>query len=181
MYEEAVAVPFMLSGLGVEQGQVCSTAVTHVDAFQTILEATGVASHEADRWLPGTSLFAIADGAQPDRVAFSEYHGMGSSTGTFMLRHKQYKYVYSIKHPAQLFDLSKDPEELRDLGGDPTYQKVLEECHELLLKICDPHAVDAAAKERQAEQLAAYGGREAVIARGDLGFSPPPGIQADFA
>jgi len=47
------------------------------------------------------------------------------------------------------------------------------------MEICDP--VAAAAKRRQAEQLVVHGGREAVIARGDLGFSPPPGVAADFS
>ena len=37
-----------------------------------------------------------------------------------------------------------------------------------------------AREERQAEQLDRHGGREAVIARGDLGFSPPPGFRAEF-
>ena len=44
----------------------------------------------------------------------------------------------------------------------------------------DPEEVDARAKRRQAEQLERHGGREAVIARGDLGYSPPPGHPADF-
>ena len=35
-------------------------------------------------------------------------------------------------------------------------------------------------KLRQAEQLERYGGRAAVIRRGDLGFSPPPGIRPVF-
>jgi len=53
-------------------------------------------------------------------------------------------------------------------------------CHARLTEICDPVAA-AAAKRRQAEQLVVHGGREAVIARGDLGFSPPPGVAADFS
>jgi choline-sulfatase len=28
--------------------------------------------------------------------------------------------------------------------------------------------------------MARHGGRDAVIARGDLGYSPPPGHKADF-
>ncbi len=44
----------------------------------------------------------------------------------------------------------------------------------------DPVAVDARAKARQAELPAANGGREAVIARGDLGFSVPPGVAPTF-
>lgn len=181
MYEEAAAVPFIMSGADVPVGAVCDTPVTHVDAFQTILHATGVPQNTEDAWLPGASLFDIAAGDKADRVAFSEYHGMGSTTGAFMVRHKQFKYVHFAAYPPQLFDLDADPEETRNLVSDPAYADALAECQKRLFEICDPAAVDAAAKRRQADQLAANGGREKVIARGDLGFSPPPGLQAEFA
>lgn len=181
MYEEAVAVPFILAGPGVPEGEVCTTAVTHVDAFQTILEATGVRPEPDDAELPGLSLFSVIAGAGRERVAFSEYHGMGSTTGTFMLRVGRFKYIFSVAYPPQLFDLSADPEELTDLAADTAHRANLDMCHARLMEICDPVAVDAAAKRRQAEQLVVHGGREAVIARGDLGFSPPPGVAADFS
>jgi choline-sulfatase len=57
---------------------------------------------------------------------------------------------------------------------------VLSECEQKLRALLSPEDVDARAKKRQAEQLERYGGREAVIARGDLGFSPPPGGRAEF-
>jgi choline-sulfatase len=53
---------------------------------------------------------------------------------------------------------------------------VLEDCRQRLYKICDPEAVDRRAKARQAQLLALNGGREAVLARGDLGFTPVPGV-----
>ena len=62
-----------------------------------------------------------------------------------------------------------------DIAQDPQFAGVLAECRERLLRICDPAAVDARAKERQAQLLEQHGGRDAVIKRGDLGFSPPPG------
>jgi choline-sulfatase len=40
--------------------------------------------------------------------------------------------------------------------------------------------VDRRARKRQAELVAANGGREAVIERGDFGFTPAPGTVADF-
>ena len=92
-----------------------------------------------------------------------------------MIRHREFKYVHYVAYPPQLFDLKNDPEELHDLAAEPTYAKVLEECRDRLYAICDPAEVDARAKKRQAELLEANGGREAVIKRGDLGFSPPPG------
>jgi len=56
----------------------------------------------------------------------------------------------------------------------------MKECHDALCAMLDPEEVDRRAKLRQAEQLEHYGGAAAVIARGDIGFSPPPGIQAEF-
>ena len=47
-------------------------------------------------------------------------------------------------------------------------------------RVCDPAAVDARARARQAELLDANGGREAVIERGDLGFTPAPGAVISF-
>jgi choline-sulfatase len=129
---------------------------------------------------PGVSLFALARGEQPQRNVLSEYHGMGSTTGAFMIRHGKYKYVHYVAYQPQLFDLDADPEELQDLAGDPAHQSVLEECRGRLYAICDPQEVDARAKRRQAELLDANGGREAVIRRGDLGFTPPPGYPAVF-
>ena len=92
-----------------------------------------------------------------------------------MIRHGRYKYVHYAAYAPQLFDLESDPEELLDLAQDPAHGKALAECRERLYAICDPAEVDARAKARQAQLLAQNGGREAVIKRGDLGFSPPPG------
>ena len=97
-----------------------------------------------------------------------------------MIRHGKYKYVHYVAYPPQLFDLAADPEELQDLASDPAHARVLEECRSRLYAICDPEAVDAKAKQTQAGLLEAAGGREAVIQRGDLGFSPPPGYPAVF-
>jgi choline-sulfatase len=97
-----------------------------------------------------------------------------------MIRHGRYKYVHYVAYRPQLFDLEQDPEELRDLAGDPNWAAVIEECRARLHAMCDPAQVDARAKRRQAELLQAAGGRDAVIRRGDLGFSPPPGYPAVF-
>ena len=129
---------------------------------------------------PGVSLDKLARGEKPDRNVLSEYHGMGSTTGAFMIRHGRYKYVHYVAYRAQLFDLEADPEELNDLAGAPAHAKTLEECRTRLHAICDPAKVDARAKRRQAELLEAAGGREAVIKRGDLGFTPPPGYPVTF-
>ena len=44
----------------------------------------------------------------------------------------------------------------------------------------DPDEVDLRAKRRQRELLDGFGGREAALGRGDLGFTPAPGTGASF-
>jgi len=177
LYEEAAGVPFILTGPGIPAGRRIDTPVSHVDAFPTILEIAGV---PVPAGYPGVSLVAIAKGAKPERTVLSEYHGMGSSTGAFAVRVGKWKYVHYVKYAPQLFDLERDPDEIHDLAGDPAYSDVIEECRAKLYAICDPVEVDRRARARQAELLTLNGGREAVIRRGDFGFTPAPGTVAEF-
>jgi choline-sulfatase len=180
MYEEVAGVPLIAAGPDIPRGKRVATPASHVDSYPFILQSVGEDRPENYDGHPGISLYDLAAGAAPERNVLSEYHGMGSTTGAFMIRHSQYKFVHYVSYPPQLFDLERDPEELTDLAPDPAYEKVLAECRARLYAICDPAEVDARAKKRQAELLEAAGGREAVIARGDLGFSPPPGYPADL-
>ena len=158
-------------------GKRVGTPVSHVDAFPTLLE---IAGEKMPSGFPGFSLLRISAGYQPDRTVLSEYHGMGSSTGAFAVRVGKWKYVHYAKYGPQLFDLEADPDETRDLAADPAHAAALQDCRGALYSICDPQKVDRRARARQAELLAANGGREAVIQRGDFGFTPAPGTVADF-
>ena len=180
MFEETAGVPLIMAGEGIPRGHTVDTPVSHVDAYPFILDAVGHTDPSLREGYPGVSLFDTAAGAVPDRNVLVEYHGMGSTTGAFMIRHGRYKYVHYIGYPAQLFDLETDPEELNDLASNGRYAAVLDECHHRLLRVCDPDEVDRRAKARQAELLAQNGGREAVIERGDLGFTPAPGAVIAF-
>ena len=177
MYEEIAGVPMILAGPGVPAGRRVDTPVSHVDAFPTIL---AIAGEKMPSGFPGFSLLEISGGYQPDRTVLSEYHGMGSSTGAFAVRVGHWKYVHYAKYRPQLFDLEEDPDETRDLAADPAHAAALEECRRRLYALCNPEDVDRRARARQAGLLAQNGGREAVIQRGDFGFTPAPGTVADF-
>lgn len=180
MYDEIAGVPLIVAGPSFPVGRVINTPVSHVDAFPTILAAAGESVEALKNTHPGVSLIDLANGAQPERTVLSEYHGMGSSTGAYMIRMDKYKYVHYVKYPPQLFDLEQDPDEIDDLSAKPEMAAVLQACRQKLFAMLDPVEVDTRAKARQAELLAANGGREAVIARGDLGFTPAPGVAATF-
>ena len=181
MYEESVAVPLIIAGSDVPKDAVCTTPVTLLDLFPSIIEATGVPPDAADADLPGRSLWDIANGLVPNRAIVSEYHAAGSVTGTFMIRLGRWKYVHHVGYRAELFDLEADPGETRDLATDPAFAATLGECEQALRQICDPEAVSARAFADQARKIAEHGGRERVTARGDFGYTPAPGQKPAFA
>jgi choline-sulfatase len=174
LYEEAAKVPMILAGPGVPAGAVRREPVSHVDVYPTVMQCVGEPAPEAS----GVSLF----GRIGERTVLSEYHASSSRAGEYMIRNGKWKYVYFVRYPEQpqLFDLEADPEELRDLGTDPAYSAHRSLCHQKLLTLLDPVEVDRRAKRRQAELVAANGGREAVIRRGSFAYSPPPGFKAEF-
>ena len=129
---------------------------------------------------PGRSLGALARDAAPAKAVVCEYHAISSTGASFMLRDGRWKYLHYVNYRPQLYDLETDPEELRDLAGDPAYKDTLETCRKRLLEFCDPIEVDRQAKARQAELLSKFGGREGALARGDLGFTPAPGTAAEI-
>lgn len=174
LYEESAGVPLIMAGPDIAAGAVVSAPVSHIDCAPTIMQAVG-ASVPAPDVMPGASLFAVAAGEKPARPVISEYHAIGSVAGAFMLRFGKWKYCHYVTYPPQLFDLESDPEELVDLAPDPGYRDVVAEGERRLRVVLDPEEVDARAKRRQGEILAEYGGREAALARGDLGFTPAPG------
>lgn len=181
MYEESAGVPLIVAGQGIPKGITVRAPATLLDLYPFIIDSAGESGNgmiDADH--PGISIARLAAGEAPERTILVEYHGMGSVAGAFMIRDGRYKYVHYVAYPPQLFDLEADPEELCDLASDPAFGEVLARCEGKLRGLIDPEAVDRRAKERQTAQLAAHGGREAVIRRGDLGFSPPPGYQPEL-
>ena len=108
MYEEACALPMIISGPDIPEGRVSTTPVTLIDIAPTILDAidqNGVAAKED---LPGTSLIQISNKvSNPDRIAFSEYFAAAADRATFMIRKGNYKYIHYEGYEPELFDLEE--------------------------------------------------------------------------
>ena len=98
-----------------------------------------------------------------------------------MVRRNGHKYVrYMEDYPPQLFDLANDPLEITDLAGDPGHAGIVSDCEAALRKLLDPEAVDAKAKDDQAERIERGGGQEAIVAQGSLGYTPAPGEEPSY-
>ena len=176
MYDSAVAAPLILAGPDVPVGAARDVSVSLVDAFPTICEGVGAPLEAADADLPGMSLWPLAQGEGPaSRTTFAEYHASGSVSGAFMLRDERWKYVHYHGFPPQLFDLVNDPEERRDLAGDPSYAAHRRRFDAQLRAIVDPEAIEAEAKAAQRRLVERSGGEAAVRAAGaQINFTRAP-------
>ena len=172
LYQESTAIPMIMAGPGMPARR-CSTPVSLLDLSVTIPAHFGVDYEGADGL---RTLDEIADAPDdPEREVFSEYHAVGAVSGAYMLRHGRWKYHHYVGFPPELFDLETDPEETRDLAGDPAFAPVLADMERRLLRICDPEAVNARAFADQDAMIEGYGGREAALSMGARGATPPPG------
>ncbi len=162
-YEESGGIPLIVAGDGVPVGKVCSTPVTLVDAYPSILDAVGLPADETGT-RPGRSWFDLAQTPDdPERLAFSEYHAAGSPSGSFMVRKGSYKYIYYVGYAPELFDLTSDPEELTDLAQDPAYADIVQACDSELRAIVTPEDADRRAKAAQKALVESRGGPEVVM------------------
>ena len=119
LFEESAGIPLILSGPDVPSGKTVARPVSLVDVFPTVLECAGVAPSPEDKTLPGKSLLSAAHGRLPDGIAFSEYHAVGSPSGSYMIRRGRFKYIHYCGYAPMLYDLEADPHQFVNLWDDP--------------------------------------------------------------
>lgn len=179
MHEESAGVPMILSGPDIPAGKVVRTPVSLLDIYPTLLDSVGLPVGAPEAGLPGQSLIAIANA--PDdagRSVLAEYHAAGATSGVFMIRRGQWKYVHYVGYAPELFDLDNDPEEMVNLAGDTRHAATLAELEAVLraqLAPDTPEAIDARAKADQGAHVDKHGGREVILGQAPIHGSPVPG------
>ena len=174
MYEGSVAVPMIVNGPGIPQGQKRDDAVHLLDIPATAMALAGL-EQPAD-W-PGVDLTKTAQSdANHHRSLFSEYHDGGSDTGYFMVAWGDWKYIAYVGHAPQLFNLAEDPEENHDLSSSPEahHQAALADGERRLRAICDPDAINALAFQDQQKRIEDFGGVEACLSAPAFNATPTP-------
>lgn len=173
MYEDAVGIPLIIAGPGVNQG-ACNTQASLIDIHQTALECAGLELTEDDQSLPGRSLIELANSTDdPERVVFSEYHDGGAITGYMMIREGNWKYVAYAGFAPQLFDLENDPFERHDLGLSDSHAPIRARLHARMCReFGDPETISANAFADQAERIAELGGLDGIYRRTNFDHTP---------
>ena len=140
--EWSVRVPLIVAGAGVVQGRRVAANVSLVDLYPTILDLAGEAMQPGfPHDLDGASLAPFLRGEQPrdwQNEVIVENYGEGTIKPIRVLVQDGYKFVYVHERPDQLFDLRDDPNEWRNLAGDPVYAAVAERLQARLLDGWDP-------------------------------------------
>ncbi len=164
MHEGSAGIPMILAGPDVPAGATCDTPVNLIDVYPTAVETVGADYTDVDATLPGRNLVNIANGADADRVTFSEYHSVATKAGNFMMRTPRYKYVEHIGEGPRLLDLKNDPQENVNLATDPANADIVSEMATKMREHFSPEQVDAKVQAFQKAQLERMGGVEALLA-----------------
>jgi arylsulfatase A-like enzyme len=141
-YEESVRVPMMISGPGIAGRGVVEnkTLASLTDILPTFCDYAGIS---APKVLRGASLRPAIEGRPLARkFAVSELRYGDETREGRMLRTARHKYIVfnSGARPEQLFDLSGDPGETRNLVHEKSAAPILKQHRDLLRKwIAETH------------------------------------------
>lgn len=140
MYEESLRMPFLMRWPArIKPGTVSEGMILNVDFAPTLLAAAGLRV-PAD--MQGRSFLPLLSGQTPKDWRTSMYyryyhypqhHRVQPHYG---LRTTRYKLIYFNKLDQwELFDLQKDPRELKNVYGDPAYAETLKQLKDELYRL----------------------------------------------
>jgi len=149
LYEDSARVPLIVAGPGFTPGTRVKTPVSTMDLQAAIFKAIG--AERPSHWV-GTPLQDIKAN-DPHHVTFCEYEGHGAPANSYMIRKGEWKLIYYIGAPKQLFNLDNDPNEMKNLAQDQP--EVAAELEKDLRRICSPEMENQRADEFIQKQLKA--------------------------
>ncbi|WP_119299783.1 choline-sulfatase [Dongia deserti] len=133
-YERAVRVPLLLAGPGIRPRQRIKEAVSHLDLLPTLAALIGARLEH--RELAGRDLSPVVKGEAAARVDIrGEYLAEGYDAPVVMVRRGSHKFVHSVTDGSELYDLARDPVELRNLALEPAYAGMVAD----LLRAAEQH------------------------------------------
>ncbi len=134
-YEESIRVPLIIRGGGFPSGAHAAQMVSNVDLAPTIVALTDV---KARRVMDGRPLLPLAlDPKQgKGRTLLIEGYGQGKGKPPFTaVRDPRWFYAEYKNGDRELYDLQRDPAELRSLHGEPASAAILQDLARRLARL----------------------------------------------
>lgn len=121
LWEDGTRVPVIISGNGLNNKQVSKRPVGLIDLYPTLLDLCGL---EKDSGHEGQSLKALLDNPErewerPVRTTF----GLGNHS----IKSTRWRYIKYVDGSEELYDLSKDPNEWKNVAGNSEYKSIIED------------------------------------------------------
>lgn len=116
-FEPSARVPLIVNAPTRFAARRLARPVSLIDLLPTLIEIATGEQFRSEEPLDGTSLLPLLrgqDGGPPEVVG--EYLAEGAVAPVVMIRRGRHKFVHSPADPDQLYDLSSDPEEVRNLA-----------------------------------------------------------------
>lgn len=137
MFEESYRTPLLIKWPGVTKGSVNRDMVSNLDFAETILDMAGV---KIPSDMQGMSMVPVLKGKTPSTWRKEHYyhyyeypavHSVKRHYGISTERYKLIHFYYDIDE-WELFDLKKDPQEMKNVYNDPAYASVKADLHKRL-------------------------------------------------
>lgn len=129
LYEETVSIPLIVRPAGGSASRRESALVSIADVHATILDVAGVRDEPSRSHR--RSLLPLVRGEKVDdwpHEVVVECSGLGPALhSSRMIRCDSVKYVFHCGGPDELYDLARDPHEMRNLAGSAGFAKLLRE------------------------------------------------------
>jgi arylsulfatase A-like enzyme len=146
MYEESFRMPFIMKWPGVTKAGVRVKALAqNIDFAPTFLEAAGV---EVPADMQGVSLKPLLRGKTPANWRKSLYYhyfekGEHNVPRHYGVRTDRYKLIhYYDLNGWELFDLKKDPQEMKSVYDDDAYARIRQQLHNELLRLREQYQAE---------------------------------------
>lgn len=155
MYEESFRTPLLVRWPEhVEAGSINSDLCMNLDLPETFLDVAGI---EIPSDMQGHSLRPILEGSTPENwreeiyYRYYEFPGPHSVAKHFGIRTTTHKLIYFPELDEwEMYDLERDPDEMRSVANDPEYQTLREELEQRLRQLQVKYLDDGTIVNRRA-------------------------------
>ena len=127
-FEPACRIPLIVHAPRRFRPRRVANSASLIDVLPTLCELAGGSAAAYATPLDGTSLVPCLTGAAEGRdEVIGEYLAEGAIAPLVMIKRGRFKFVHSPVDPDQLYDLTEDPDEVRNLAGAPAHGARLRE------------------------------------------------------